>query len=95
MTEIVKDRTLIDKELELIKSSIDKMNQIQHMEILKLLKNNKTVKLNENRNGVYINLSFLPDETVEELKKYVTYIEEQEESLEITERKKIELSYSF
>ena len=94
MTEIVQDRTLIDRELELIKTSVDKMNQMQHIEILKILKNNKNVKLNENRNGVYINLSFLPEESIEELKKYVSYIEDQEKSLEIVERQKLELAFT-
>jgi cobyrinic acid a,c-diamide synthase len=95
MTEVIVDRIQKERELELIKSSIDKMTQIQHIEILKILKNNKVVKLNENKNGVYINLSFLPDESVEEMKKYVVYIEEQEKLLQIIENQKLELSYSI
>jgi predicted mannosyl-3-phosphoglycerate phosphatase (HAD superfamily) len=82
-----------EKSLEIIKCSIDKMNKIQHIEILKILKCNKAIKINENRNGIYINLSFLPKETILELNKYITYIEEQEKSLEIDENQKIELSY--
>lgn len=92
MTEIVKDRTLIDRDLELLKVAVDKLNQVQHIEILRILKSNKSVKLNENRNGVYINLSFLPKDSLEEIKKYVSYIEDQEITLEIIERQKLELS---
>jgi hypothetical protein len=77
--------------LESIKNSIDKMNKIQHVEILRILKNHD-VKLNENRNGTYINISFLPTNVIEELQKYVSYIEEQEKSLEIIEIQKRELS---
>jgi hypothetical protein len=77
--------------LESIKNSIDKMNKIQHVEILKLFKSHD-VKLNENKNGTYVNISFLSSNVVEELQKYVTYIEEQEKSLEIIEIKKRELA---
>lgn len=93
MVEIVKDRSLVDKDLELIKASIDTMSKLQHVEILKILKSNKNVKLNENRNGVYINLSFLPENCIEEMRKYISYIEDQEQTLLIAEQKKIELSY--
>jgi hypothetical protein len=82
-----------EKSLEIMKCSIDKMNKTQHIEILKILKLNKAIKINENRNGIYINLSFLPMETILELNKYIIYIEEQEKSLEIDENQKIELSY--
>jgi hypothetical protein len=90
-----KSREMIEKELDLLKTSIDKMGQKQHIEILKLLKNNKDVKLNENRNGVYINMSFLPSESINDLKTYVSYIEEQEKTLDIIEQEKIKLSYSI
>jgi hypothetical protein len=93
MTDLVKDRTLLDKELESIKTSIEnKMNKQQHLEILKILKDNTTVKLNENRNGVYINLSFLSDGSIEELRNYVSYIEDREKALEVVELQKQVLS---
>jgi hypothetical protein len=81
----------MDVILESMKKSIDKMNKIQHVEILKLFKDHN-VKLNENKNGTYINISFLSSDVIEELQKYVLYIEEQEKSLEVIEIKKRELS---
>jgi hypothetical protein len=81
-----------DFNLESIKEHIEKMNKIQHIEILKILKCNKTIKLNENRNGIYINLSFTPAESIDELINYIMYIDEQEKSLEIIEIQKRELS---
>lgn len=78
-------------ELEVIKSSIDVMTKANHVEILKILKENN-VKINENKSGVYINLSFLSVDVMKKIKEFVNYIQEQENSLEIVERKKIELS---
>ena len=80
-----------DKRLETIKNSIDSMNKIQHIEILKILKSNKNVKINENNNGVCINLSFLPTETIDKLQEYV-YIKNQEKNLEITKVRTRELT---
>lgn len=82
------------QELETLKSSIDTMNRANHVEILKILKEND-VKINENKSGVYINMSFLEKEVIEKIKTFVKYIEEQEKSLEIVERQKIELSSSI
>lgn len=93
--EVFVDRIQRERELELIKLSIDKMTQIQHIKMTQDIKSNKVVKLNENKNGVYINLSFLPEKSVEELKKYVVYIEEQDKLLQIIENQKLELSYSI
>jgi hypothetical protein len=64
-----------------MKEKIETMSKIQHIEILKILKNFKQVKINENKNGVYVNLSFLKKEIVEEIEKYVYYIEEQNKIL--------------
>ena len=64
--------------LESIKDSIDRMDVKNHIAILRILKLNKNITLNENMNGFYINLSFLPIETVKEIKLYIKYVESQE-----------------
>jgi hypothetical protein len=84
-----------EKQLSDIKSSIDKMNKTRHIEVLKLLSNYKNVKMNLNKSGCWINMSFLPEESIVELQKFVNYIEEQEKILEVNELQKLELSYSI
>lgn len=79
------------KTLEKIKSSIDMMTKINHIEILKILKDNNA-KINENKSGVYINMSFLHDDVINKIKEFVNFITEQEKSLEVDERQKMELS---
>lgn len=68
-------------ELDRMKSRIETMGKLHHIEILKILKKNPNVKLNENKSGVFVNLSFLPSEIVEEMKAYVAYVGEQEKSI--------------
>lgn len=81
--------------LEKIKGKIEKMEKHQHIEILKFLKKNPDVILNENKSGVYVNLSFLPEKTVDELTKYVDYIEIQENALGALESEKANYKTTF
>ncbi len=82
-------------ELEIMKSRIENMPKNQHIEVLKLLNNYPNVKLNENKSGVYVNLSFLPQDALESLSKYVQYVEEQEKSLDMVENKKSDFRKTF
>ena len=81
--------------LETIKSKIEKMDKKHHIEVLKILKKNPAIKLNENKNGVFVNLSFLPKESVEDLEKYIHYIDDQESSLLTVEYQKREYQNAF
>jgi hypothetical protein len=87
------DITAKEQLLESMKNNIEKMGKIHHMEILKILKKYPAVKLNENRNGVYINVSYLPDEVIEELQKFLEYLQEQESNLELIETQKEEYKH--
>lgn len=74
--------------LENLKQTIESLSKTQHLEVLKILKKYSAVKINENRNGVYINLSYVPDQVIEEITKYMEYIREQERNIEQFEMKK-------
>ena len=81
--------------LEIIKSKIELMTKNQHIEILKIFKKYPSIKLNENKSGIYINLSFLSPNTIDELKTYLNYIIEQEHSLNVTETVKEDIKKSY
>jgi len=81
--------------LEIIKSKIENMSKKHHIEILKILKTNTSIKINENKSGIFINLSFLPNETINELYKYIDYISKQEDSLNNIENQKNLLKNEF
>jgi len=84
-----------EQQLEAMKATIERWNKTQHMEVLNIIKKNPAVKLNENRNGVYINLSYLPEETLQELAQYLDYVREQETNLEKVETQKEEFKSAF
>lgn len=82
-------------DLEIMKNKIEKMSKKHHIEILKILKMNANVKLNENKSGVFVNLSFLPQETIQEIQNYLNYIQDQESSLFFLENQMEEFKNTF
>ena len=81
--------------LETVKSKIEAMDKKRHIEVLKILKKNPAIKLNENKNGVFVNISFLPKDAIEDLQKYIHYIEDQESSLLTVEYQKREYQNAY
>jgi hypothetical protein len=80
--------------LEKLKFSIESMTKYHQIEILKIL-SKKLTKINENKSGCYINMTYLPEDTLGELEEYVSYIKDQEESLETMEYQKEEFKNAF
>ncbi len=81
--------------LENLKTKIESMSKINQLEILNILKRNVGIKINENKSGVYINLSLLPSETIDEIVFYLNYILEQELSINKIETQKTEFANEF
>jgi len=81
--------------LEQFRSRIDRMSKTQHIELLRILKTDTTIKLNENKSGVYINMSFLSPTMLGEIAKYIQYIDVQENALFPLEIEKESYKNSF
>ena len=81
--------------LEEIKQKIESMSKIHQIEILRILKNAPNAKLNENKSGVYVNLTLLSKDSLEELLTYVKYITDQEQTLNSVENQKNEFKNAF
>lgn len=62
-----------EETLEGIKAAIEKMSKEHHLDVLQLLKRYPQVTLNENRHGIYVNLSFVSDEVIRDLEQYIQY----------------------
>ena len=89
------DQYMNETTLNEIKMSIEAMSKVHQIEILKIMTKNPLIKLNENKSGVYVNLSFLPQDTISEISQCIKYIQEQELSLNDLEIQKHEFKNTF
>ena len=77
-----------------IKDTIEKSSKEHQIEILKILLENK-VMVNENNNGIFINLSNVNNNIILKLQNYLNYIAEQEKTLDTFEHTKEEYKNTF
>jgi hypothetical protein len=77
-----------------MKKYIEAMNKFHQIEVLKILSKN-LCKINENKSGCYINLSFLSKEVVDEINEYISYTKRQEDSLNRTEQQKEDFKNAY
>ncbi len=78
-----------------IKDKIEKMPKNNQIEILRILKQNPSTKLNENKSGIFVNISFLPKETIDDIVKYMKYYGDQELAINQIEQQKQEFKNTF
>jgi hypothetical protein len=64
------------------------MSKFNQIEILRILTRHKEVIINENKYGIHINLSDLPNDILDELLVYVNYVNTQEIELNNIEKQK-------
>ena len=86
---------ITNESLTLIKNKIERMSKNNQIEILKILKKYQNIKLNENKSGIFVNLSFLSKEIIEEIDKYVNYVNDQEIDINTIETQKHEFKNTF
>ena len=80
------------EQLNSIKNSIEKMDKKNHIQILKLFKQYPDdIILNENNNGIFINIIDISPKIIQELEKYIKHIEDQKEILDKDENEKNKL----
>lgn len=75
-------------ELNDIRTSIEKMNKFNQIEILRILHKENNIVLNENNYGVHINLTDLLPCVIQELISYIQYVNTQEITLHEFEKEK-------
>lgn len=77
-----------------LKEGIENMPVIHQIEVLRIL-NQKHIQINENKNGVFINISKINDATLLEMEEYMKYVIKQEEQLNEIEKQKQTLTRKF
>ena len=74
-----------------LKDKIELMNKSNHIEALYMISQNRSIKLTENNNGTFINLTDLDNNMIEKLEEFVQYVAKQNSDLNDIESKKDEL----
>jgi hypothetical protein len=82
-------------DLAALKDKIERLGKNNQLEILSILKNTNGIKLNENKNGVFVNMTFLPSDSLAEIDKYVKYVYDQEKTLNEFENQKQDFKNTF
>ena len=65
------------------------------MEVLRILNEHNSSMLNENKNGVFINLTNVDTPTIQKIKDYLKYVLKQETHITSIEDEKKKLSEQF
>ena len=75
------------EDLEKLRKNIEPMNKSHHVEIAKILKKHNC-HLNENNNGIFVNLNDISDYIIDQIKEYLHFIKNQETYLNEDEKNK-------
>jgi len=78
-----------------LKTNIEKLNKFHQIEILKIFNEENSNMINENNNGVFINLVDLSEQLYNKLNEYITYVNVQQEQLTSIEEEKINIENEF
>lgn len=81
--------------LNCLKEKIEGVSKFHQIEILKILKSDDTITINENKNGIFINMTSLKESTITELEDYLKYVNTQEKQLNDIEVEKDKLSNTY
>jgi predicted methyltransferase len=82
-------------DLDDVKKTIEAFNKSHQIEILRIIQQCSASIINENKNGIYINMTFLSPETIENIKQYIDYVQDQEKMLKPMESQKEDFKNTF
>jgi len=75
-------------QLKNLKAYIENMEKTHQIEILKILRDGNKVILNENKSGVFVNLTYCPESTIKTIMKYIDYTKDQDDLLKTAEQER-------
>jgi len=80
--------------LKYLRDKIETLTIFHQTEILRILQINK-VTFSENKNGVFVNLTYVSENVIKKINDYIMYVDKQESQLNEVEEKKIVLSNQY
>ena len=94
MEDVTENKIVPIDRLTKIRDEIESFDKGQQIQILKILKE-KQIPINENKNGVFINLTNVAESIISELENYITHISNQEKILQENENLKDNYKQNF
>ena len=76
-----------NNELLVIRDEIEKMEKIHQVHILKIFKKNN-IDFTENSNGIFVNMSILNKDILNDIRSYIKYVNLQQKQLNKVEQDK-------
>lgn len=80
--------------LKYLRDKIELLTAFHQIEILRILQTNK-VTFSENKNGIFVNLTYVNQDIINTISEYIIYVYKQESQLNEIEEKKIVLSNQY
>jgi hypothetical protein len=81
--------------LNFLKENIEKLTKFHQIEILKIIKSDESITINENNNGIFINLTNVSNDIIDNITNYLKYVDTQEKHLNDVEDEKEKISNIF
>ena len=79
---------LKSERLNRLKNKIELMEKSNHIEALHIIYQDKSIKLSENNNGTFINLTDIDETMLDKIEDFIQYIELQKHQIDDIEKKK-------
>jgi len=74
--------TCAPQELQLLCTNIENLSKINQVEILRIFNKHSNMVINENKYGVHINMTDVPDNIISEVQSFLKYVRQQETDLD-------------
>ena len=92
--KILSDKSYFVNSLKDLKDKIESISLFHQTKILNIFYDNN-IPINENKNGVFINLTYVDSSILDKVYKYLIYVNKQEEQLNVLEEEKQKIASSF
>ena len=92
--KILLDKSYFVNSLKDLKDKIESISLFHQAKILNIFYENN-IPVNENKNGVFINLTYVDSSILDKVYKYLIYVNKQEEQLNELEEQKQKIATSF
>jgi hypothetical protein len=90
----IDDNNISTNDLDKLCKIIEPLDKIHHIEIAKILKHS-SIYLNENNNGIFVNLNKISLTTYNAIQSYINFVKKQENDINKDEKLKKDLETTY